>query len=167
MESNTAAPPAQPTVAKINYRSLIKETLMKAVFAIAAVLFIAAVILICVYLFARAIPGITEIGWVNFLFGSDWALGMDLFGVGGAVGSGVGIGQQLVHRRGGEQVELGPAQHLDGLGPAAGPVGGGHRLPVKVDDALGIAVGVVFVFQAAQGSDGILHGYSLSSFGFW
>lgn len=82
MESNTAAPPAQPTVAKINFRSLIKETLMKAVFAIAAVLFIAAVILICVYLFARAIPGITEIGWVNFLFGSDWALGMDLFGIG-------------------------------------------------------------------------------------
>ena len=83
MQSNTMVEaPEKPAVAKINYRSLVKEIAMKILFGFAAVVFIIAVLTICVYLFVRAIPGVTQIGWINFLFGEDWALGMDLFGIG-------------------------------------------------------------------------------------
>ena len=73
---------AEESVAKIHVGAAVREVGMKVIFAIAAVIFVAAVLVICIYLFARAIPGVSEIGWINFFFGEDWALGMDLFGIG-------------------------------------------------------------------------------------
>ena len=86
MQSNTAAAAVEgPTVAKVNYRNIVKELVMKIVFAIAAVIFIAAVLMICVYLFARAIPSVNEITWVEFLFGDRWLIGQHRFGIGALV----------------------------------------------------------------------------------
>lgn len=50
------------------------ESVMKYVFLVAAVFSIAAVILICFFLFANGIPAIREIGVVKFLLGTTWAL---------------------------------------------------------------------------------------------
>ena len=49
-----------------------KELIMKIVFIIAAVVFIAAVVTICVFIFAQAFPAIQEIGFFKFLFGTHW-----------------------------------------------------------------------------------------------
>ncbi|MBE6948824.1 MAG: phosphate ABC transporter permease subunit PstC [Ruminococcaceae bacterium] len=59
----------------------IKEPLMKIVFLIAALVSIAAVILICVFLFANGLPAIGEIGLFNFLFGTTWRPANDLYGI--------------------------------------------------------------------------------------
>lgn len=85
MQSNTAAPAAESAVSKVNYRSLVKEIGMKVVFAVAAAIFILAVIVICGYLFYRAIPAIGEIGWVEFLFGDRWLTSEGYFGIGSLV----------------------------------------------------------------------------------
>ena len=83
MQTNQAAMPAQGGEAdRARKLRSVKEIGMMCVFAVAALLFVAAVLTICIYLFARAIPGISQIGWIKFLFGADWALGMDLFGIG-------------------------------------------------------------------------------------
>ncbi len=58
-----------------------KETIMKFVFLLAATVSIAAVILICVFLFASGIPAIKEIGVFNFLFGTVWRPANDLYGI--------------------------------------------------------------------------------------
>ena len=50
----------------------VKELLMKIVFIIAAIVFIAAVVTICVFIFAQAFPAIQEIGLFKFLFSSTW-----------------------------------------------------------------------------------------------
>ena len=50
-----------------------KEIFMKAVFLLAACVSIAAVVLICVFLFASGVPAISEIGIFKFLFGTKWA----------------------------------------------------------------------------------------------
>lgn len=50
-----------------------KEKFMKSVFFIAALMSIAAVLLICVFLFGNGIPAIKQIGFVNFLLGKEWA----------------------------------------------------------------------------------------------
>ncbi len=49
-----------------------KELIMKIVFIIAAAVFIAAVITICVFIFVQAFPALKEIGLFNFLFGDEW-----------------------------------------------------------------------------------------------
>lgn len=85
MQSNTAAPAAEAAVSKVNYRNLIKEVGMKIVFAIAAVIFILAVVVICVYLFYRSIPAVNEIGWIEFLFGDRWLTSEGHFGIGSLV----------------------------------------------------------------------------------
>ena len=85
MQSNTAAPAAESAVSKVNYRSLVKEIGMKVVFAVAAAIFILAVIVICGYLFYRAIPAIGEIGWIDFLFGDRWLTSEGYFGIGSLV----------------------------------------------------------------------------------
>ncbi len=85
MQSNTAAPAAESVVSKVNYRSLVKEIGMKVVFAVAAAIFILAVIVICGYLFYRAIPAIGEIGWIDFLFGDRWLTSEGYFGIGSLV----------------------------------------------------------------------------------
>ena len=50
-----------------------KEKIMRIVFLLSALTAIAAVGLICVFLFIGGIPAITKIGVTNFLFGSDWS----------------------------------------------------------------------------------------------
>lgn len=50
-----------------------KELVMKLVFILAAVLFVAAVLTICLFIFAQAVPAVAEIGFFKFLFGSVWA----------------------------------------------------------------------------------------------
>lgn len=58
-----------------------KETIMKFVFLLAATVSIAAVILICIFLFASGVPAIREIGVFNFLFGTTWRPANDLYGI--------------------------------------------------------------------------------------
>ena len=53
----------------------------KAVFALAAFISIAAVALICLFLFANGIPAMAEIGLPEFLFGDTWRPSSDEFGV--------------------------------------------------------------------------------------
>lgn len=57
------------------------ETLMKYVFLVAAVFSIAAVVLICVFLFANGIPAIRQIGVVQFLMGTKWSPSNDTYGI--------------------------------------------------------------------------------------
>lgn len=54
---------------------------MHGVFLIAACASIAAVALICVFLFANSIPALIEIGPLNFLLGAQWKPGNDLYGI--------------------------------------------------------------------------------------
>lgn len=58
-----------------------KEKIMAALFMIAACVSIAAVALICVFLFANGIPAIREIGFVKFVFGTDWRPSNDMYGI--------------------------------------------------------------------------------------
>ena len=58
-----------------------KETIMKFVFLLAATVSIAAVILICFFLFASGIPAIGEIGVFDFIFGTTWRPANDLYGI--------------------------------------------------------------------------------------
>lgn len=53
----------------------------KAVFALAAFISIAAVALICLFLFANGIPAMAEIGLPEFLFGDTWRPSSDEFGI--------------------------------------------------------------------------------------
>ncbi len=50
-----------------------KEQIMKVVFFIAALVSIAAVALICIFLFANGVPAMAKIGIFNFIGGSTWA----------------------------------------------------------------------------------------------
>jgi phosphate transport system permease protein len=50
-----------------------KENLMQIVFFTSALVSVLAVIAICLFLLMRGIPAITEIGFMNFLFGQKWA----------------------------------------------------------------------------------------------
>lgn len=58
-----------------------KEELMKVVFMIAASISIAAVILICFFLFSKGFPAIQEIGFFNFIFGDEWKPGQNIYGI--------------------------------------------------------------------------------------
>ena len=49
-----------------------KETIMRIVFIISAVVFVAAVATICVFIFAQAFPALAEIGIFDFLFNGNW-----------------------------------------------------------------------------------------------
>lgn len=59
----------------------VKETVMKAVFFIAACASVLAVILICVFLFAGGVPAIKKIGAFDFLLGKTWKPGNNLYGI--------------------------------------------------------------------------------------
>ena len=61
----------------------LKELVMRAVFIVAAVVFIAAVLTICVFIFAQAFPAIAKIGLFKFLFTVEWAPtdGIPKFGI--------------------------------------------------------------------------------------
>lgn len=59
----------------------IKETTMKYVFLLTACLSIVSVLLICVFLFANGIPGMAKIGFLDFLTGTKWKPGNDIYGI--------------------------------------------------------------------------------------
>ena len=59
----------------------IKEKLMEYVFLFTAVISIVAVVLICVFLFANGVPAMQKIGFANFLTGTRWKPGNDLYGI--------------------------------------------------------------------------------------
>ena len=59
----------------------IKEPLMKIVFLLTALVSIAAVVLICVFLFSGGAPAIGKIGLMDFLFGTTWRPANDLYGI--------------------------------------------------------------------------------------
>ncbi|MGI5824874.1 MAG: phosphate ABC transporter permease subunit PstC [Bacillota bacterium] len=58
-----------------------KENSMQAVFLICACVSIAAVIAICLFMFANGLPAISEIGFADFLLGDRWKPKMDLYGI--------------------------------------------------------------------------------------
>ena len=78
-EGGGAATAAIPSV---NKAAAVREVLMRILFAVAAAVFIAVVLVICIYLFATAVPTISEIGWIDFLFGTEWVPTSGYFGVG-------------------------------------------------------------------------------------
>lgn len=59
----------------------IKETAMKYVFLFTACLSIISVLLICIFLFANGIPGMAKIGFIDFLTGTKWKPGNDIYGI--------------------------------------------------------------------------------------
>ena len=59
----------------------VKEIVMHVVFLIAALVSIAAVALICVFLFVNGIPAIKEIGFGNFTLGEIWKPTNGYFGI--------------------------------------------------------------------------------------
>lgn len=80
-----------------------KERFMEVVFLLTAVVSILAVALICVFLFANGIPAMQEIGFWDFLTGTEWRPGNNVYGIfpmifgslyvtGGALVIGVPIG---------------------------------------------------------------------------
>ena len=58
-----------------------RENLMRVVFFISALASVAAVALICLFLFANGIPAMREIGFINFLFGRVWAPSRGYYGI--------------------------------------------------------------------------------------
>ena len=58
-----------------------KEKAMRAVFFVSACVSVLAVILICLFLFANGVPSIREIGFINFIFGQEWAPEQGIFGI--------------------------------------------------------------------------------------
>ncbi len=59
----------------------VSENVMKVVFLLSACISIVAVVLICLFLFANGIPTIGEIGPLNFLLGTTWRPGNNLYGI--------------------------------------------------------------------------------------
>ena len=49
-----------------------REFIMKCVFILTACVSIAAVVLICIFMFANGIPAMAKIGLPDFLFGMKW-----------------------------------------------------------------------------------------------
>lgn len=58
-----------------------KEKIMEYVFLLTAVVSILAVALICVFLFANGIPAMQKIGFFDFLTGTEWRPGNNIFGI--------------------------------------------------------------------------------------
>ena len=58
-----------------------KEKLAKIIFLIAACTSVAAVIVICVFLFSEGLPAIAKIGVKDFLLGMTWRPGNNIFGI--------------------------------------------------------------------------------------
>ena len=80
-----------------------KEKIMEYVFLLTAVVSILAVALICIFLFTNGIPAMKKIGFADFLLGTEWRPGNNIFGIfpmiigslyvtGGALVIGVPIG---------------------------------------------------------------------------
>ncbi|CAM2860112.1 phosphate ABC transporter permease subunit PstC [Helicobacter burdigaliensis] len=65
----------------ILFSSSFKERFFQSLFGICALISIIAVALICVFLFANAIPTISQIGLFDFIFGLEWYPTEDIFGI--------------------------------------------------------------------------------------
>lgn len=59
----------------------LSDKIMTFVFGLCACVSIAAVVLICVFLFGNGLPAIAEIGPLKFLFGMQWKPSQELFGI--------------------------------------------------------------------------------------
>lgn len=59
----------------------VKETIMRVVFLLTACVSVAAVVLICIFMFANGIPAIAKIGVPEFLLGTTWKPGNDIYGI--------------------------------------------------------------------------------------
>lgn len=59
----------------------LKERAMKIVFLCTACVSIAAVLLICIFLFGSGVPAISEVGVFKFLFGTEWRPSNNIFGI--------------------------------------------------------------------------------------
>ena len=59
----------------------LRENIMHGVFLVCALASILAVALICVFLFANGLPAMREIGFLNFLTGTSWRPGNDIYGI--------------------------------------------------------------------------------------
>lgn len=59
----------------------LREKVMETIFLLIASVSIIAVFLICYYLFAEGIPAINKIGWKEFLLGTEWRPGNNVFGI--------------------------------------------------------------------------------------
>ena len=59
----------------------LRENVMHGVFLVCALASILAVALICVFLFVNGIPAMQEIGFLNFLSGTTWRSGNDIYGI--------------------------------------------------------------------------------------
>ncbi len=81
----------------------LKEKLFEILFLLTALCSIFAVIVICLFLFMRGVPAMQEIGFLNFIFGTEWRPSNGVFGIlpmivgsiyitGGAIVVGVPIG---------------------------------------------------------------------------
>src|SRR5574344_3077404 len=57
------------------------EKSMSIIFFLSACVSIAAVILICVFMFANGVPAIAKIGFRNFIFGMKWKPSLDIYGI--------------------------------------------------------------------------------------
>lgn len=60
---------------------MLKEKMMRFVFLLAACMSILSVLLICVFLFANGMPAFQKIGVLNFLTGTRWAPGNNIYGI--------------------------------------------------------------------------------------
>lgn len=58
-----------------------KEKIIELFFLLLACISIVAVVVICMFLFANGLPAIVEIGVTEFLFGTKWRPGEDLYGI--------------------------------------------------------------------------------------
>ena len=59
----------------------VREFIMKCVFLLTACALIAAVVLICIFMFANGLPAIGKIGPLNFLLGEKWKPMNNIFGI--------------------------------------------------------------------------------------
>lgn len=64
----------------------VKELIAKILFMIAAAISVAAVVVICVFIFGNGVPAIAEIGVFDFLFGTTWRPSNEIFGIGTMIG---------------------------------------------------------------------------------
>ena len=63
----------------------VKELIAKILFMIAAAISVAAVVVICVFIFGNGVPAIAEIGVFDFLFGTTWRPSNEIFGIGAMI----------------------------------------------------------------------------------
>ena len=62
-------------------KGAMKETLARVLFICAACISILAVFLICIFLFANGLPGMFKIGVLDFLTGTKWKPGNNIYGI--------------------------------------------------------------------------------------